>query len=141
MELPKCFYRISVKALIFDESRTKFLLAKENKGTWEMPGGGIDWGEDARECLKREIFEEMGLEPTWIAEKPSHFFSFQCPKGIPKAQIIYEVTLKDLDFTSSDECVALQFCTIEMANELQLLPSNELVIQAVKISGIQHVAL
>ncbi len=139
MELPKCFYRISVKALIFDETRTRFLLVKENKGTWEMPGGGIDWGEDARECLKREIFEEMGLEPIWIAEKPCHFFSFQCPKGIPKAQIIYEVTLKDLDFTPSDECIALEFCTIEMANELQLLPSNELVIQAIKISGIQHV--
>jgi 8-oxo-dGTP diphosphatase len=44
--LPGCYYRISVKALILDETRTKFLVVQELDGRWELPGGGLDWDEN-----------------------------------------------------------------------------------------------
>ncbi|MBU1246192.1 MAG: NUDIX hydrolase, partial [Patescibacteria group bacterium] len=59
--IPNCFYRISIKALIVDDKK-RFLLVKEDNGTWDLPGGGLDFGEDAKSCLKREIKEETGLE-------------------------------------------------------------------------------
>ncbi len=41
-EVPECIYRVSVKALILNENRDKFLIIQENNGWWDLPGGGLD---------------------------------------------------------------------------------------------------
>lgn len=56
--VPDCFYRVSVKCLIENKSGD-FLLCLEDNGFWDIPGGGIDHGEDTQEAIRREIFEEM----------------------------------------------------------------------------------
>ncbi len=61
-----CHYRISVKGLLLDETRTRFLLVQEDNGKWELPGGGLDHGETPHDCLRREIREEMGLLVSWM---------------------------------------------------------------------------
>jgi 8-oxo-dGTP diphosphatase len=55
----------SVVAVIVDEDG-QVLLTKRNvppfKGEWVMPGGKIDLGEPIVQALKREVWEEVGLE-------------------------------------------------------------------------------
>lgn len=109
-ELPECFYRVSVKALILNETRDKFLICKEDNGKWELPGGGLDWDMSPQDDLPREIKEEMGLEVVSIADRPSYFYTFAFERHLGRgANIIYETTVKNLDFTPSDECVEIAF--------------------------------
>lgn len=55
----------SVVAVIVDDE-DRVLLTKRNippfQGEWVMPGGKIDLGEPIVAALKREVWEEVGLE-------------------------------------------------------------------------------
>ncbi len=112
--IPECFYRISIKALIIDDEK-RFLLAKEENGMWELPGGGLDFGENPQECLIREIKEEMGLSVTFIANTPSYLLTLQRENTHWFANIIYLTRVENLNFTPSDECTEIRFFTKEEA--------------------------
>ena len=53
----------TVGALIYDDAG-RVLLVRTRKWSdkWGIPGGKIDWGEAAEAALRRELFEETGLE-------------------------------------------------------------------------------
>lgn len=119
--IPNCFYRISVKALILNEARDKFLIVKEENGRWELPGGGLEWNAAPQDDMRREIREEMGLEAVWVADNPSYFLTdLSGLPDKPRANVLYEVTVASLDFTPSDECVETRFVTAEEAEKLDL---------------------
>lgn len=118
-DVPNAFYRTSVKALVLNE-QNEFLLAKEQNGFWELLGGGLDFGEDPRACLEREIREETGLQTIYISENPAYFITDQARNGTWIANVIYEVTLRDLEFTPSSECVELGFFDKERLKDIQV---------------------
>lgn len=67
---------MSVKGLCVQNG--KVLLVKESdeiSGKWEMPGGGLDFGEDIKACLIREIEEEMHLRVIKISDSPVYVWA------------------------------------------------------------------
>ncbi len=58
---------VGVGALIIDEQGRLFLskrgpLAKNERGLWEFPGGGVEFGETLAHALQREMHEEYGIQ-------------------------------------------------------------------------------
>ena len=58
---------VGVGGAIFNNEGKLFITkrgkkAKNERGKWEIPGGGVEFGETFQEALKREMKEEIGVE-------------------------------------------------------------------------------
>ncbi|WP_084097592.1 NUDIX hydrolase [Cyclobacterium lianum] len=123
MEIPQCFYRLSVKALILDRNN-RFLLVREENGMWELPGGGLDHGETPQEGIKREIWEEMRLKTKSIADQPSYFFTVKNHNGIFIANVMYQTSLVDLRYVASPECTEVRYYSAQEVLDADFMYPN-----------------
>jgi 8-oxo-dGTP diphosphatase len=60
------FIGVGVGAMVFDDAERVFMArreeqAKNEAGTWEFPGGTVEFGELLREAVCREFYEEYGI--------------------------------------------------------------------------------
>lgn len=121
--IENCFYRVSVKALVLNETKDKFLICQKITGVWELPGGGLDWGAETAAELTREIAEEMSIPVVKIAPRPAYFLTGQTLNSKTWiANVIYETVLEHLDFTPSNECQAVKFVDKNDLSEMNVFP-------------------
>jgi 8-oxo-dGTP pyrophosphatase MutT (NUDIX family) len=50
------------RAIIRDEQGRILLIRRSDNGAWGMPAGSLELSESILDCLKREVWEETGLE-------------------------------------------------------------------------------
>ncbi len=73
--------RNSSRAIVLNKRNEIFLFrytfdfVAEKESIWITPGGGLDEGESFEEALKRELFEELGIELT----EPAPFVFYRNP--------------------------------------------------------------
>ena len=73
MKKGKDYIGVGVGAMIFDD-RGRVLLArrgqkaKNERGCWDLPGGGVDFNEKRSDAIIREVKEEMGIDIDVVAE-------------------------------------------------------------------------
>ncbi len=132
----QCYYRISVKGIVIDD-QGRILLSREDNGKWEMLGGGLNHNEEPIDGLKREIGEETGLEVTEVSPAPLYFIT--APRlgtaNTYTANIVYEIKLRDLNFTASDECQELRFFSKEQMALLDMFPNVQKLLELLNKQG------
>lgn len=116
--VPESFFRVSIKALISDESGTKYLLFQEKNGKWDFPWGGLNFWESISDGLKRELAEEPGLQCVDFASHSQVIIPWERKEGIWCLHLFYEVKILNYDFVPSKECQALGFFTPEEMKSL-----------------------
>jgi len=54
-------FPVSIKGVLLVDN-DKAVLAMNDRGEWELPGGRIEVGEDPETCVQREFEEELGVK-------------------------------------------------------------------------------
>ena len=98
----ECFYRVSTKVLLVDEASAgdEFVVLKNSKGEYELPGGGMEYGESIALSIEREVEEELEIKIK-VEEKDLSPIFFDAYKSrshdIWVAFALYKVTASNLE--------------------------------------------
>jgi len=130
---PSTIYRVVAKALITNEDG-KILVVKENQDFWSLPGGGLEHGESAQDCLKREIREEIGVDNVEIGEIAYSTNVYLDRRDIWMTWIVYKAKLNSSNFVFGDGVTDAKYIDIKEIEESTDLLEKLIVetVQAVK---------
>jgi 8-oxo-dGTP pyrophosphatase MutT (NUDIX family) len=123
-DFPNAFYRVTAKGLCVRDGQVLLLhdftgrSDEDPSPEWELPGGGLEFGENFTDALKREIKEETGLAVKWMEEKPTYIWTTKHASGRGMkyfwiCTVIFRFDVLDLNFTPTEECRAIKFFSKE----------------------------
>ena len=119
--------------VIIKDKDDNYLFVKRKydplKGTLDLPGGFIDFGETAENCAVREVKEETGID---IQEKDLKFL-FSVPNYYNYSNFI--VTSIDIYFEATIDSFKNGVANDD-AQELVILKKNEIDIEKIGFEGI-----
>lgn len=149
-------FNIRVYGILINEEEKKLLVSDEyirGKYYTKFPGGGLEFGEGTRDCLKREFMEELGLR----VEVLDHLYTtdfFQESAFRPGDQIIsiyylvkplepIGVRLSDIEFDfdeeqlirykQNNEIETFRFISLEnLSEESVTLPIDKIVVRMIR---------
>ena len=116
---------ISVKAVILTRDDKILLLKRPSEGHWDMPGGGVNYGESLADAFVREIHEETGL----IADNALPIYTYMRAVSGKTEKLIQfvlshlNVKASDLNITLSHEHESHAFFDHMQIRTLQIMPS------------------
>jgi 8-oxo-dGTP diphosphatase len=112
--IDSALYRVAVKAII--QKADKFLVVHEIDGeSWDMPGGGLDYGEPILDALARELEEEIGVKinPSAIQGDIVFISNGTIVDGIPRVNIFYRVDINEQDITTTKDVDEYRWMTLD----------------------------
>ncbi len=84
--------RKKVAAVIFNNDKQVLLVQLQSYGEedWNIPGGGIDEGEEPEVAIKRELFEELGTDKFEVLEKSDVIIEYEWPDFVVAKRLVKE---------------------------------------------------
>lgn len=87
--------RYGVYAIIPNATKDQIILVQAPNGSWLLPGGEIEAGEDHFSALKRELIEELGFSAElgyYYGQADEYFYSRHRDTYFYNPAYLYEVT-------------------------------------------------
>lgn len=126
-EVDDALYRVAVRALVI--SGNKILAVKEidSGDWWAIPGGGVDYGESLKDCLLREIKEEVGVSGDFIMSdfQIIHHNIGKVVNGVPRMNVFFKVSIPKDKVVKTDHVEKWGWFTQEEFMELGMNPSYD----------------
>lgn len=114
-------------------------------GSWALPGGWVDFGEDPAFTIAREVKEEVGIDVlrTSLMSVVANTWEGSTGPGHVVC-VTYEVAIRDDDeprIMEPDKCIELMWATItdlmEMDARNELFPATKSVLQVKLLDAVQ----
>jgi 8-oxo-dGTP diphosphatase len=91
--------------LLREREEREALVLRNPDGTWELPGGKVEYGETALESLEREVREETGLSVTDAEPVETSIRKLKPKKKRGKFAVVYRCAFEGDAVELSDEHV------------------------------------
>jgi ADP-ribose pyrophosphatase YjhB (NUDIX family) len=126
--------RPGTNAIIFNDSGELLLERRSDNGFWGLPGGAMEIGESVEQAVKREVFEETGLDVTvgrlvGVYSDPRYYTIMSYPGGdlVHFVTVVFECRQRDGELRISEESTDIGYFDVEA------LPDNILLSHSVRI--------
>jgi mutator protein MutT len=138
MKRGKDYIGVAVGIAVFNDEGKIFITkrgqkANNERGKWEIPGGGVEFGETREAAAKREIKEENDIDVDVIEalQTTDHLLPDECQHWVTTTYICKHVggVPKTME---PDKCEAIGWFTIEEAEKLDLSTITEHDLHAIQ---------
>lgn len=111
-------YRLSLKCLILNENNEVLVVKETGRDWWDLPGGGMDHGEDLKTTIAREMHEEVHLQGDFTykiiaVDEPAHLKEH----NFWQLRLIFQVTPNNMSFSAGDDGDKIAFIKPELFKE------------------------
>ncbi len=134
--MKKGFTQVVVLAIIKKQNKYLFTLRNDENSTihnqWQIPGGGLEFGEKPEETLHREVREELGTKINLIHPEP--FVDTEIRGTWQGIFISYLCELQDqnAEITINEEASEYKWFTLEELREVESLPGCVELIEKIE---------
>ncbi|HKR81993.1 MAG TPA: NUDIX hydrolase [Candidatus Saccharimonadales bacterium] len=126
-EIDDSLYRVAVRALIVTDNKLLAVKEVDSDDWWAIPGGGVDYGESLKDCLFREIKEEIGVPSASVSSdfQIIHYNIGKVVNGVPRMNIFFKVSVPQDEITKTDHIEKWGWFTEDEFMELGMNPSYD----------------
>lgn len=103
-------YRISLKCLIKNDAGDVLVVKETGRDFWDLPGGGMEYGDDIHTAIARELKEEVSYEGDFTfnilsMDEPVRLLS----RDVWQMRVILNVVPSTFTFSIGEDADEIQF--------------------------------
>jgi ADP-ribose pyrophosphatase YjhB (NUDIX family) len=112
-------YRLSIKGIIFNNAGEILFVKESGRDWWDLPGGGMDHGEDIKTAIAREMKEEVNLTGNFSykivhVDDPAELKNAK----VLQVRLIFVIRPEVMEFSPGDDGDEVAFIPLERLKEI-----------------------
>lgn len=112
-------YRLSIKGIIFNDAGEILFVKESGRDWWDLPGGGMDHGEDIKTSIAREMKEEVNLTGDFTyriahVDDPAELINAK----VLQVRLIFIINPEIMEFSPGDDGDKVAFISLERLKEI-----------------------